>query len=67
MANKRRILKKRKKYKKEHRKEINKRRVEKLKKDPIFKLQVYLRARLYTAIKRSYKAGSAIDDLGCSI
>jgi len=32
-----------------------------------FKLTVNLRSRLYTAIKRSYKSGSAVRDLGCSI
>lgn len=35
--------------------------------DISFKLKHQLRARLRTAIKRNYKAGSAIRDLGCSI
>lgn len=32
-----------------------------------FKLAKNLRARLYTAIKLGYKAGSAVKDLGCTI
>lgn len=32
-----------------------------------YKLAHSLRSRLYTAIKRSYKSGSAVADLGCSI
>jgi len=35
--------------------------------DPNFKLKVTLRSRLNTAIKRKYKSGSAVRDLGCTI
>jgi hypothetical protein len=35
--------------------------------DIYFKLKTNLRSRLYSAIKRNYKSGSAIKDLGCSI
>lgn len=38
-----------------------------LKEDIHFKLAHNLRSRLYNAIKRNQKIGSAIDDLGCSI
>lgn len=34
---------------------------------PIIKVANNLRSRLYQAIKRNYKAGSAVRDLGCSI
>lgn len=39
----------------------------KLKTDPVFKLQRVLRSRLWTALKRKYKTGSAVRDLGCSL
>jgi hypothetical protein len=32
-----------------------------------YKISKILRSRLYTAIKKNYKAGSAVNDLGCSI
>lgn len=32
-----------------------------------FKISVSLRTRLYIAVKKNYKAGSAVKDLGCSI
>jgi hypothetical protein len=35
--------------------------------DPIFRIRHVLRNRLYCAIKREVKTGSAIRDLGCSI
>lgn len=35
--------------------------------DPGFKLTGSLRIRLNTAIKRNYKSGSAVKDLGCTI
>lgn len=35
--------------------------------DPDFLLKDRLRARFYAAIKKGYKAGSAVRDLGCSI
>ncbi|HEC63733.1 hypothetical protein LCGC14_2751260 [marine sediment metagenome] len=40
---------------------------ERKKRDPMFKLVRNLRTRLYYAIKRNYKSGSAVRDLGCSI
>ena len=39
----------------------------KLKTDPIYKLEKRLRSRLYAAVKGLFKAGSAVKDLGCSI
>lgn len=39
----------------------------KKKTDIQFKLSCNLRARLYSAINRNYKAGSAVKDLGCTI
>lgn len=39
----------------------------KMKTDPIFKLKRILRNRLFQAIKRNQKKGSAVKDLGCSI
>ena|SRR5579872_3837331 len=35
--------------------------------DPLFRLKRSLRGRLAHAIKRNYKVGSAVKDLGCSI
>lgn len=35
--------------------------------DPQFRIQHTLRGRLWQAIKKIYKTGSAVDDLGCSI
>lgn len=35
--------------------------------DPEYRLAMALRQRLYQALKRNYKAGSAVRDLGCSI
>lgn len=35
--------------------------------DLIFRLKDNLRCRLYRALKRGYKAGSAVQDLGCSV
>lgn len=35
--------------------------------DVQFKLQHYLRARLFRALKGNYKSGSAVKDLGCSV
>lgn len=35
--------------------------------DPIYKLMCNLRTRLYHAVKKDFKVGSAIRDLGCSI
>lgn len=35
--------------------------------DPIFKLKDSLRQRLNKALKKNYKTGSAVSDLGCSV
>ena len=32
-----------------------------------FKISKYLRSRMYNAVKKGYKSGSAVNDLGCSI
>ena len=37
------------------------------KNDPDYKMRANLRSRLNTAIKRGYKQGSAVRDLGCTI
>jgi hypothetical protein len=38
-----------------------------LKRDPNYKLKKYLRTRINNAIKQDWKVGSAVKDLGCSI
>lgn len=40
---------------------------ERKQRDPLYKLTITLRGRLCTAIKKNYKSGSAVRDLGCSI
>ncbi|MBI2449695.1 hypothetical protein HYV49_05355 [Candidatus Pacearchaeota archaeon] len=40
---------------------------EKFKNDINFKIAYYLRTRLYKALKRNQKSGSAVRDLGCSL
>jgi len=35
--------------------------------DPEYKLRTLLRTRLWCALKRNYKSGSAVKDLGCSV
>jgi hypothetical protein len=40
---------------------------ERAKVDPAFRISLSLRARLNTAVRNNYKAGSAISDLGCSV
>ena len=54
--NKTKILKKHKKY-----------RSNKIKTDINYKLAANLRTRLYVSIRKDYKSGSAVKDLGCSI
>lgn len=39
----------------------------KRKTDITFRIRSNLRSRLYNAIKRNYKSGSAVNDLGCSV
>lgn len=45
----------------------NRRRRDRLKRDPEFKLAANLRSRLYMALKRMSLSGSAVKNLGCSI
>lgn len=56
-----------KKYKQEHKLERNQYSKNKYKNDSNYKLNILLRTRLNTAIKRKYKSGSAVRDLGCTI
>lgn len=55
---------KRKQKVKEYTKKYN---TERLKEDVCYKISKSLRTRLYVALKKNYKKGSAIRDLGCSI
>jgi hypothetical protein len=54
-------------YRKKNRVKVNKYFTDRVKKDLNFRLATNLRKRLLIAIKRGYKAGSAIKTLGCSI
>lgn len=69
--NKEKINKNFKCYYQKNRKKIIKQKVDyntfKYKTDINFKIKSNLRAHLRTALKRNYKAGSAVRDLGCSI
>lgn len=38
-----------------------------IKTDIDYKIKRYLRSRLYNAVRKGYKSGSAVNDLGCSI
>lgn len=42
-------------------------RIQRIKEDPSYKLKGALRRRLNIAIKKGYKSGSAVKDLGCSV
>lgn len=42
-------------------------RYQKIKFNPSYKLSKNIRTRLYLAVKKNYKRGSAVKDLGCSI
>lgn len=55
------------KYRENNRERLNAEYNYRMRHDPDFKIPRALRNRLYTAIKRGYKAGSAVSDLGCSI
>ena len=57
----------RKQYKMKHRKQRNEYEVLKRKIDTNYKLAYNLRCRLYKAIKKDFKIGSAVSDLGCTI
>ena len=65
------VVIKNKNYQSKNRKTINatayKYNKARIKIDVNYKLSKLLRARLYNAVKRNYKSGSAIRDLGCSI
>lgn len=54
-------------YRQNNKAKINARHLHKKRTDPIYKLKLLLRNRLGTAIKKNYKKGSAVTDLGCSI
>lgn len=56
-----------KQYRKDHTEEKRQYLNNRKKTDINFKLGCYLRTRLYIAIKRNFKSGSAVRDLGCSI
>ncbi len=56
-----------KEYYKNNKSAINKYYKNKRKTDILYKLSSILRIRLNTAIKKNYKSGSAVKDLGCSI
>ena len=54
-------------YRENNREKNNARQLHKKRTDPIFKLKCNLRNRLGMAIKKNFKKGSAVADLGCSI
>lgn len=54
-------------YSKNNRTTINKRDNDRYKNSPEFRLRIILRRRIYNAIKHSWKQGSAVKDLGCTI
>jgi len=70
LRNKEKIILKRQKYEKENKEIIRERkRIRhnfRRKTDINFKLKSYLRTRIYCAIKKNQKVGSAIRDLGCT-
>lgn len=65
--NKEDIIKYQKEYCRTHKEKINTRSVQKRKDDPQYKIKWYLRTRLYKALKRNSKVGSAVADLGMAI
>jgi hypothetical protein len=71
LANKPAILLKVKAYEESHKEELREYRrnytKDRLKNDPTFKLAFAIRTRLRVALRRQYKSGSAVKDLGCSI
>ena len=54
-------------YRAEHAEQIGDYFRNRLATDIMYKMRVYLRGRLNQAIKNDYKAGSSVQDLGCSI
>ncbi len=62
---------KQKKWRQEHGEKYNqtirKWHAAKIKSDPQYKLKLYLRTRIRSAVKSNARAGSAVKDLGCSI
>lgn len=54
-------------YEQEHKEERQEYRKKRLKNDPNFKLACYLRTRLYLAVRKNQRKGSAVQDLGCTI
>ncbi len=67
LRNRDKKLARQKEYRKDNRKAINKYRSDRRRYDLSFRLQLNLRARLYTALRGQYKTGSAVRDLCCSI
>lgn len=57
----------RKEYIKIHKNDINKKSRDRFDRDIQFKLKKISRSRLYSALKKNLKSGSAIGDLGCSV
>lgn len=67
LENKKRLDKYFKEYGQENREKISKRSINRYRTNIQHNLAVSLRNRLYMALKRGDKTGSAVDDLGCSI
>lgn len=65
--NKEKIKENKKEYREKNKDKIKEYLKQRLKTDVNFKLACSLRARLYNAIKNTYKSGSAVKDLGCSV
>lgn len=55
------------KYNKQNREAAARRLRKRRKNDPVFNLSMRLRSRLYSALRKNCKSGSAVRDLGCSI
>jgi len=54
-------------YRKKNKDSLNKKRKDREKFDLFFKISCQLRKRFWMALKKGYKSGSAVRDLGCSI
>jgi hypothetical protein len=54
-------------YKQANKAKLNDKRKARKVNDPVFKLSINLRSRLYSALKRGSFKGSAVRDLGCSL
>jgi len=67
IENKKKLNRYFKRYGEENREKISERSINRYRTDIQHNLAVSLRNRLYMALKRNAKCGSAVDDLGCSI